>query len=426
MSEVKVNVSLRSTVATGLAEIKGQFKSFGQSVSSSFGAAFAGTFAIGSLVAGLKSIVDYSARIQDLSTRFGVSTDAIQHFGNVAERNGSSLEALTMGFNKLEKARSEVLQKGDKGMSAAFERLGISIKDLQSLHPEELMMKLGASSLDAADTVKILGKNALELRPTLAGIADGTVEMGDAISAIDIQKLKDADTEWKKLFETLRIKGAEVLVSVRDSFKEVGNAISDAASKFRNFITSGALGAKARVGAHGEPGGGWIGTEGSVGNVGVGATKASSKRDFGQEEGDPKKDEARADRLATLRAQLAELQRKASNEQLGTEEKINALIGQRAALLKEAGGEKDEEKQLSLLIDAQRISDEITRAQEHRSGPPKVIADSLARIGGGGRVSATSGGDAHLHEAQKHTGFLKQIAENTSNNGATGGLTLQE
>ena len=51
--------------------------------------------------------------------------------------------------------------------------------------------------MNAADMVTVLGKSALELRPALAGIADGTSEIGGAINADDIQRLKDADDLWK-------------------------------------------------------------------------------------------------------------------------------------------------------------------------------------------------------------------------------------
>jgi hypothetical protein len=423
MSEVKVNVSLRSAVATGLAEIKGQFKSFEKSISSSFGGALVGAVGLGALVSGAKGVVDYGAKVQDLSDQLGVSTDAIQHFGNVAEKNGSSLEAMAMGFKKLEVARSKALQGGQEQI-AAFKNLGISIVDLQSLNPEELMTKLGASSLNAADTVKLLGKNALELRPTLAGIADGTVKIGGSIDAINIKKLKEASDEWKTMFQVITIEGGKALGWLLSTMDKVGEKVFQMLSDEGDFDEVAAAKADAMRRAKYRRRRGL--TEAQQAPA---AAPEARKRDFSQEEGDGtsgKKDERSADRIATLRASLTELQRKASNEQLGTEEKINALIGQRAALLKESGGEKDEEKKLSLLIDAQRISDEITRAQEHRSGPPKVIADSLARIGGGGRVSASGAGDAHLHEAKLHTSYLKQLVDLAKNPSPNGQLALQE
>jgi hypothetical protein len=189
---------------------KSMSKSFGGVSLGGLGGALGGFLSVSAVAAAGKAVIDYVARVQDLSDRFGVSTDAIQHFGNAAEKNGSSLEAMTMGFNKLEIARSKAL-KGDHELIGSFHELGISINDLQKLKPEELVTKIGASSMKAADMVKVFGKSALELRPTLAGIADGTIKMGDAIDGINIKRLKEAQDEWKKLFEVLTIKGGTAI-----------------------------------------------------------------------------------------------------------------------------------------------------------------------------------------------------------------------
>lgn len=311
---------------------KGMSKSLGGISLGGLAGLLGGLVSVGSIAAAAKGIIDYAANVQDLSTRFGVSTDAIQHFGNAAEKNGSSLESMTMGFNKLEISRSKALQ-GDQELIGSFARLGISIVDLKKLNPEELMKKLGASSLNAAETVKILGKNALELRPTLAGIADGTIEIGDAINAIDIQKLKDADTEWKKLFETLRIVGASTLVTIRDSFKEVGGAIADATSKFRDFITSGPLGVKARKGPA------YVGADGDV-NV---KTKAGVQVAGGPKEGRPgfgqEQDETDMRRADATKFTLAELAGRDSSDYSQSVHR-GKYIGDDIAKAKEAEREK--------------------------------------------------------------------------------------
>jgi colicin import membrane protein len=77
-----------------------------------------------------------------------------------------------------------------------------------------------------------------------------------------------------------------------------------------------------------------------------------------------KSETAAIEHIADLKAKLAELERKAANDQLDTQEKINALIAQRAQLLEEASGEKDEEKKLNLQIEAERVNQEIISAQK--------------------------------------------------------------
>ena len=156
-----------------------------------------------SVAAGVRSLVEYGTTIQDLSDRFGVSTDSIQRFGNAAEKNGSSLETVASAFGKLAVARQKALS-GDESMVAAFNNLGVSIAELKKLGPDQLMEKLGASSLNASDTVKILGRNSLELRPTLRGLADGTIAFSVAINSIDVKHLKDTSNAWKELSDNVR------------------------------------------------------------------------------------------------------------------------------------------------------------------------------------------------------------------------------
>ena len=303
-----------------LAAIEAKVASSSRSMSKSFSGISLGGVAgqlgavlsVGAIAAAVKGLTDYGTKIQDLSNRFGVSTDAIQHFGNAAEKNGSSLEAVAMGFNKLEIARSKALQ-GDQELIADFQRLGISIVDLQKLNPETLMTKLGASSMNAAELVKILGKNALELRPTLAGIADGTIKMDDAIDAMDVKRLKEADDAWKSLFKTIEVLGGELLGTTIAAFKTVGDKAADVAKAIKqdwqsvirilSDVSHGRF-SEAWEAIKGAPTSGWVGAEGNIkGKAGVQvASTKKDGRDFGTEV-----DESAERRADSVKLTLSEL-----------------------------------------------------------------------------------------------------------------------
>jgi hypothetical protein len=171
------------------------------------------------LGAEIKGIVEYGAKIEDLSRRFGVGTETLQRFGNAAELNGSSLEAVARGFRFLEVNQAKALG-GSEAMVKAFAELGVSIEDLRSLRPEDIAEKIGHSSLNAADFVKIFGKSAIELRPLLAGIADGTIQLGNAIKDLDIKNLKEADDQLKSIGQTLRTFSAGLLSESFAGLKE--------------------------------------------------------------------------------------------------------------------------------------------------------------------------------------------------------------
>jgi hypothetical protein len=166
--------------------------------------AFGLTLGVAGIEAGIRKVVEYGAHVADLSDKFGVNAESLQRLGNAAELHGSSLDGVAKGFNKLEIAQSRALG-GSESILRAFSNLGISVDDLKKLSPEQIMMKLGKSSLNAADLVAVLGKNALELRPILEGVGNGSIELGKAIDENLIRKLKEADDTWKKLGQNLKI-----------------------------------------------------------------------------------------------------------------------------------------------------------------------------------------------------------------------------
>lgn len=190
----------------GLNTANADFLSFAKNAAASFGAA-GGVAVVERLVS---SAVEYGAKIYDLGKRFNVSTDSIQKWGNAAELVGLDLESMTMGFNKLEISSSRALA-GQQQQIDAFAHLGVTVADLKSLSPEEILTKIGSSSMGAADMVAVFGKTALSLRPVLEQVADGTIKLGNAIDKNVIKKLKEADDELKKFGQELTILGGALV-----------------------------------------------------------------------------------------------------------------------------------------------------------------------------------------------------------------------
>ncbi len=200
-----------SGLKAGMAELRGIAAQAHQDISSEFGR----SIAVGGIVAAIgevtKSTVEYGARVYDLGQRFGVSTDALQRFGNAAEKNGSSLEGVAQGFNKLLIAQSKAIG-GNQELIDHFANLNISVNDLKTLSPDEIMLKLGKSSMNAADTVAILGRNGLQLRPVLQGLADGTIEFGAAINELNVERLKEIDDQMKEIGEEAKVGASYMIV----------------------------------------------------------------------------------------------------------------------------------------------------------------------------------------------------------------------
>lgn len=217
-----------SALQTGL----GQLRSYGEQVAASLRGTFAQTFAVTGIIAAFtqitRSTIAYASHVEDLSERFDVSTKTIQQWGNVAEQQGSSLEGLARGFNKLEISQAKAI-KGDEELRDAFASVGVSLTDLRNLNAEDIALKIAHSNMNAADMVKIFGKNALELIPTFQAVADGSVPLGKAIDDNIIKKLDAADDTIKRFYQTSRVVFANILVGAQA-----------VAAQLENFLTGGA------------------------------------------------------------------------------------------------------------------------------------------------------------------------------------------
>lgn len=224
----------RAPLTAGLRDASRDLKGFAQGASE----AFAATFGVAAFAGYLRGLVEYGDRIQDLSERYKVNAEALQKIGNAAELNGSSLEGVAGALGKLEIAQSKAVT-GSPLLLAHFRNLGISLDDLRTLSPDQLMLKLGHSSLNAADAVAVLGRNGMQLIPTLKGIADGSVKMGAALDSSSVKALDAASDFFKRTATELKVKSAKMLAGDIHDITSVGDTIGNAKSIFGTVASIG-------------------------------------------------------------------------------------------------------------------------------------------------------------------------------------------
>lgn len=160
-------------------------------------------------------IVERADAIQDLGERFNVPVEALQKIGLVAEQEGSSLESVAAAMNKVTIAQSQALE-GNQQMRDHFAALGVTLEDLQTMSPDQLMAKIGKSSMNAANMVAVMGRNALELRNTLASL-DGAKPEG-VISKEDIAAIAQAKDEMMDLWRTMQAMAGYLLGKFAGAF----------------------------------------------------------------------------------------------------------------------------------------------------------------------------------------------------------------
>ena len=147
-----------------------------------------GLFAVGSLTAFTKSLLDNAGRIKDLSDRTGLSTTRIQEFGFAAKQAGSDIETVATVVSKLNKSLTEAVRDPKGDIAKAFQRMGVTAKtaDEAFLQIAKHVQKVGDAGKVTSDVLEVMGKSGTELIPAMAeGFAETAMQakqLGNVIS----------------------------------------------------------------------------------------------------------------------------------------------------------------------------------------------------------------------------------------------------
>jgi len=170
MAELKVKVGVdKSGFTTGLASMENSVKGFGMKV----GGILAGAFAFDKIIQGFSNAIDKGDQLQDLANRFGVAASSLQEIGNAASTSGAGLEDVASAMNKLAKNAGAAIG-GNEQMAEAFNKIGLSVEQLQGMTPQDLFMALSKAVAsgtlgmqDFAIAQELAGKGAAVLMETL-------------------------------------------------------------------------------------------------------------------------------------------------------------------------------------------------------------------------------------------------------------------
>lgn len=170
-NDVKIKLSAED-------KTKAAFDSAKRNISdlSSSAAGLAGTFGLmlpAATLAGMasmvKSTIDAADAMNDMSVRTGVAVKDLAAMKLAAEQNGTSLDDVARGMQKLTLSISQA-EGGSKEMAASLKALGITARDPREalFQLADAVRKSGDNSQIAADLQKVLGKSYAELLPLLS------------------------------------------------------------------------------------------------------------------------------------------------------------------------------------------------------------------------------------------------------------------
>ena len=168
------------------------------------GAAVIGTTAIaaGTIVFGMaKKTADQADAIDENSQKLGMSAKSYQEWGYVLAQNGGNIESMGVGLKTMTNLLDDAKNGGQASIDA-FNQLGITMEDMQSMSREEIFEKTiqGLQGMEdetakAAIANQLLGRAGMDLMPTLN------------MTAEEIQAQKDRAHELGLVLSDEAVKG---------------------------------------------------------------------------------------------------------------------------------------------------------------------------------------------------------------------------
>lgn len=194
-------------------------------------AALGGTIA--ALIAQMKSVSDYSAKLLNVSQSTGINPTTIQQLDTYFQEYGAGAGSATAALQKLNDLRTKALM-GDPGASSAFTFAGIlpTTDDLSIL--DQLRQKMGDG-----DFLKRWGvlthqgtENTNELRAAFEKFAITNFGINDDM----LRGLHSTNEEWQKQFTLLTMNGDALAINA-DFTKKWTVFTNDLSVLWKDFIT---------------------------------------------------------------------------------------------------------------------------------------------------------------------------------------------
>jgi hypothetical protein len=190
--EVGANDSL---LQRGLKAAEARVKAFGTAVTT-LGQKFLkfGTLLGAPLLGAAKLFADAGSELADMSSRTGMSVEALSQLQYAAQQTGTDLAGIEAGARKMQKGLVDAVQGSDEAR-VAFESLGLSVDGLMKLNPDQQFQAIARAigyiqdpTAKAAASMKVFGKSGTALLPMiddLDALTGKARELGLVMSTAD-------------------------------------------------------------------------------------------------------------------------------------------------------------------------------------------------------------------------------------------------
>jgi len=198
---------------TGLKKSQSMAKGIGREISGSI----AGMFAVDKVVEFGARAIETAGKLNDLSTRLGVSVEFLQEMQYAAEQSGASLDDVAGAVEKLSISRMKALS-GDKAAIENFDKMAISMEQVKALDGGGLFKAAGKLFESGVDPQKLIGpfrelagRGAGSLIPAMAEGLDQAAEKARNLGLVMSNEVVASLDEFNDRVDTMK-KGLEATI----------------------------------------------------------------------------------------------------------------------------------------------------------------------------------------------------------------------
>jgi len=187
-SAIKAGSAFIEVSEKGLANVKRKlqnfgrsFQKFGDSISSTGSKMFAwAAGGLGGLGAAASAFGMMGDDLAKMSQRTGLAVEGLSELGYAAQRSGTDLTQFEAAIKGTNKKLLEAAQNAEGGAAEAFHALGLSVQELQAMHPDERFMAITDAlsqikdpAMQSAMAMKLFEEQGHAMLPMLQEGADG-------------------------------------------------------------------------------------------------------------------------------------------------------------------------------------------------------------------------------------------------------------
>jgi len=251
---VKFGANIEGIIA-GVNDVKAQIESLADSAASirstftGVGTAIAELFAVDQIAGYAERMSDLGEQAIRMSSMLGMSVEEVQKLGFAAKMTGGDAESMAMSMGRFERNIAEA-QSGTGKAYEAFHNLGISLQDLKTKTPDQLLGQVADAFAESADgatkyayAVDLGGRTWGQMIPLLDQGSGGLQRMGvtaQQTGSILSQETAEAFAKTHQNIVVMEASLEGVSVNLFSQFIPAINAVVNGMSDLAQWFTQAA------------------------------------------------------------------------------------------------------------------------------------------------------------------------------------------